>query len=121
MSLMAQVISIGVSVFFLCIVFELTRRERLKEKYALLWIIIGIVILLLAIFKKLVFFIASFMGIKTPIIAIIFIGIFFILLINLHFSLVVSNLSEQVKKVTQKLALLEFNLSNKKKESGSGK
>jgi len=112
MNLSAQVVSIGISLFFLLIIFELTRRKKLKEKYALLWVIMGVIIAILAIFKKIVFFITSIMGIKTPINAMIFIGTFFILSINLYYSLVISSLSEQVKKLAQKLALLEQKISN---------
>jgi len=111
MNSMAQIVSIGISLIFMSIIFELTRRKKLKEKYALLWIAVGTAIIILAIFKEIVFFIASIMGIKTPINAMLFIGIFFILVINLYYSLEISKLNEQVKKLAQKLALLQHGKS----------
>lgn len=111
MNSMAQIVSIGISLIFMSIIFELTRRKKLKEKYALLWIAVGTTIIILAIFKEIVFFIASIMGIKTPINAMLFIGIFFILIINLYYSLEISKLNEQVKKLAQKLALLQHGKS----------
>jgi hypothetical protein len=47
-----------------------------------------------------------------PINTLFFFGIFFIISINIHFSLVISKLTEQNKKIAQKLALLELELKN---------
>jgi len=111
---MSRILSIGISFLFFFLIIELTKRKKLKEQYALLWLIIGVMIFIFAVFDKMLFGIANFLGIKTPINAMIFFGIFYILLINLHFSLVISNLSEQVKKLAQKLALFEQKIPDKR-------
>jgi len=114
---MSRVVSILLAAFFLFLIFELTRRRKLKEKYAILWIAVGVIIFVLAIFDKLLFLITNCIGVKTPINAMIFLGVFFILLINLHFSLVISNLSEQLKKLAQQFALLEQKNGDKNRTS----
>lgn len=117
MNIISRILSISLSLSLVFIILELVRRKKLKEKYALLWLITGMAILLLAVFNKLLFLIISLLGIKLPINGILFLGLFFVILINLHFSTVISNLTEQNKKIIQKLALLEIELKNIGKEN----
>jgi len=114
MTVMSRVVSIGLSLILLTIIFELVRRRKLKEKYAVLWLLTGSIILILAIFDKLLSWIIGLLGIQLPINGLLFLGMFFIIIINLFFSLVISNLSEQNKRIVQKLALLEFEMKKDK-------
>jgi hypothetical protein len=98
---------IGLCLILLFIIFELIRRKKLKEKYALLWLVTGISMLLLAVSRGLLIWITKLFGITLPSNAVLLFGILFIILINLHFSLVISNYGEQIKKIAQALALLE--------------
>lgn len=115
MSILNRILSIGLSFGLMILILELVRRKKLKEKYAILWLLSGGSIFLLAVFDKFLAFLTNLLGIVLPINAVLFFGLFFIILINLHFSLVISNLSEQNRLIAQKLALLEFKLSNRKK------
>jgi hypothetical protein len=101
---------IGLSLSLLLLIFELVRKRRLKEKYAILWVCSGILILIFALFKGLLQWVTTFFGIILPVNTVFFFGIFFIMLINIHFSLVISDISEQNKKIAQKLALMESKL-----------
>lgn len=112
MNIISRILSIGLSSFFVLLIIELIRQKKLKEKYALLWLLTGFTIFMLAMFQNLLGWITHFLGINYPINALFFFGIFFIILINLHFSMVISNLTEQNKKIAQKLALLEIKLKN---------
>jgi hypothetical protein len=117
MNLLSRFIAIMTSLGFALLIFELVRRKRLKEKYAILWLTAGLAIFILALSEKLLNSLTHALGIQYPINAVLFIGIFFILLINLHFSLVISNLSEQNKKIAQRIALLEAEIRLYKKET----
>lgn len=121
MNILSRIVSIGLSIGLMILILELVRRKKLKEKYALLWLLTGFIIFILATFQNLLNWITHALGIEMPINMVFFLGIFFIILINIHLSMTISNLTEQNKKIAQKLALLEFNLSDKKKESDSGK
>lgn len=112
MNLVSRLISIIISLSLLFFIFNLVRTKKLKEKYALVWLLVGTGIFILAVAKNLLSWIAYILGIKFPINAVFFLGIIFIILINIHFSLVISNLAEQNKKIAQKLALLEAELEN---------
>lgn len=112
MNMVSRIVSIILSMSLLIIILDLLRRKKLKEKYAALWLITGISILILALFQRLLSWIIYLLGIKLPINGLFFLGLFFVILINLHFSVVISNLVEQNKKIAQKLALLEAAIKN---------
>lgn len=115
MNIISKTISIVVSLSLLFFIFELVRRKKLKEKYALLWLLIGFAIFVLAISQNLLNWLTCALGIKMPINTLFFLGILFSILINIHFSLVISNLTEQNKKIAQKLALIETKLESIRK------
>ena len=114
MNMTSRIVAIGLSFCFILLILSLIKRQKLKEKYAMLWLLSGSVIFLLAVFERALDAISAFLGIILPINTVFFFGIFFVILINLHFSLVISNLSEQNKKIAQKLAFLEREVEEKK-------
>lgn len=107
MNTLSRIFSICVSIGLLVAIFELVRRKKLKEKYALLWLCTGVTIFTIAVSERLLSMLVTILGVKLPINAVLFLGIFFLVVINLHFSVVISKLSEQNRKIAQKLALLE--------------
>ncbi len=110
MNAISRVFSISLSIGLLMLIFELVRRKRLKEKYALLWIVIGLAIMLFALCERLLIGITHIFGIQFPINAMLFLGIFSLLVINLHFSIAISKLGEQNRKMGQRLALMDAEL-----------
>jgi hypothetical protein len=99
--------SIGALVI-LGVVFELIRRKHLRERYALIWLLTGIVLLVLALWRNGLNTLAAWVGVKTYPPSVIFAAIlFFVLVLLLHFSIVLSRLSDQNTTLAQKLALLE--------------
>lgn len=107
MNITNRILAVGISIFLLLLVFELVRRKKLKAKYAILWLFSAGIILLIAIFNDILNWITRLLGITLSINTVFFFGIFFIILLNIHFSVIVSYLSEQNKKIAQKLSLLE--------------
>jgi len=102
-----QIITGATSILLLVIVFELIRRRRLKEEYSLLWLLSGVVILIFSIFPNLLGIISKVMGMYY-LTALFVISFLFLLLIVLHFSTVISQLSERNKELTQELSILDF-------------
>src|SRR3954454_6791225 len=102
-----QIFSIAAAAVLLFIVFELVRRRRLMERYALLWLASGLVLLGLAIWRNGLEKIASGLGIAYPPNALFLIAFGFVLVLLLHFSIAVSKLSDQSKILAQRIALLE--------------
>ena len=96
----------------LIVVVELIRRGRLKERYALLWLLAGAVLLFLSSSRGVLDAIARLLGILYPPSFLFLLAFFFLLLITLHFSVVLSSLSEKNKKLAQELALLRQELQD---------
>jgi hypothetical protein len=94
----------------LLVIFELIRSRRLQERYALLWLLTGVVIFVLAIWRGLLGRVSDLVGIAYPPSALFILAAFFILLVLLHYATVISRLSEQNTTLAQKLALLERKL-----------
>ena len=99
------------SFVLLLVVFELIRSRRLRERYALLWILTGFVLLALSLWRTGLNTIAGWFGVHSYPPAIIFaVGALFILVVLLHYSTVISRLSDQNTILAQRLALLEQQL-----------
>lgn len=105
-----QIIAIIGSVALFAFVIDFIRRGLLKEKYSVLWIISALVIMALSVKKGLLDAIAAFLGIAYPPSLLFLVAFIFILLINLHFSVVISILHEKNKALVQELALLKNSL-----------
>ncbi|MEA2492454.1 MAG: hypothetical protein QOJ29_365 [Thermoleophilaceae bacterium] len=101
---------IGAAALFV-VIFELVRRRRLMERYALLWLASALVLLGLAIWRGALEKLASALGIFSPPNALFVVGLGFVLVLLLHFSIAVSRLTDQSKVLAQRLALLEERLS----------
>lgn len=107
MEVRIQVVSIAASGALFAVIFELVRRRRLQERYALLWLFSAVVLLGLALWRGLLNEVAHAVGIFSPPNALFLIAFGFVLVLLLHFSLAVSRLTDQTKVLAQKLALLE--------------
>jgi len=92
-------------------VLELIRSRRLRERYALLWLVTGIVLTVLSAWRDGLNTIAGWFGIRSYPPAVLFaVGLLFILAVLLHYSTVISRLSDQNVVLAQRLALLEEEL-----------
>jgi hypothetical protein len=101
------------------IVLELIRQRRLQERYALLWLLTGLTLTALAAWRSGLNTIAGWVGIRGYPPAVLFaVGILFILVVLLHYSTVISRLSDQNTILAQKLALLETRLAEEREADG---
>ena len=110
MELRLQIVSIGATLALFLLVFELVRRRRLMERYALLWLFSTVVLLGLALWKDLLQQVASAIGIFYAPSALFVVAFGFILVILLHFSLVISRMADQTKVLAQRVGLLQQRL-----------
>ena len=84
------------SLLLLLIVLELIRGRRLKERYALLWLVTGVVLLVLSAWRGGLNTIAGWLGVATYPPAILFaVATLFIIIVLLHYSTVLSRLADQ--------------------------
>jgi hypothetical protein len=99
------------SVALLLVVLELIRSRRLRERYALLWLATGVALTVLSVWRDGLNTIAGWVGVRSYPPAVLFaVGILFILVVLLHYSTVISRLSDQNVLLAQRVALLEQEL-----------
>ena len=88
-SIVAAIASVGL----LLVVLDLIRRRKLRERYALLWLATGVVLLVLAIWRSGLNTIADWVGVTGYPPAVLFaVAVLFILLVLLDYSTVISKL-----------------------------
>jgi hypothetical protein len=102
-----QIVAIIASSGLVLIVFELLRRRRLVERYALLWLLSSIVLLGLSVWTGLLEVISKAVGIVYPPNALFMIAFAFVLVLLLHFSIAISRLSGETKVLAQEVARLD--------------
>jgi hypothetical protein len=99
------------SLILVLVVFELIRSRRLQERYALLWLLTGAVLVVLSAWRGGLNTIAGWLGVRGYPPAVLFaVGLLFVILVLLHYSTVISRLSDQNVILAQRLALLETRL-----------
>jgi len=108
--LRVSIVAAVAALLLLFVIFELIRSRRLQERYAMLWLLTGIVILILGLWRGLLTTIADSVGIAYPPSALFVLAAFFILLLLLDYSTVISTLADQNRILAQRLALLEHRL-----------
>jgi hypothetical protein len=111
-----QIIVGVLSIILLLITFELIRKKRLREEYAILWLFTGVAVLVFSLWPA--FLLSQFFVRITGIFylsAVVLIAFFFLLLIVFHFSVVISKLTSQNKELAQQYALLALELNQLKK------
>jgi hypothetical protein len=109
--LVVSVVAAIASVGLLLVVFELIRSRRLRERYALLWLATGVVLLVLSAWRSGLNTIAGWVGVTGYPPAVLFaVATLFILLVLLDYSTVISKLADQNTVLAQRLALLEQRL-----------
>lgn len=98
------------------VTFELIRRRKLREEYAVLWILASVVLVVFALFPKLLWYISETLGLfyLTTMVLICF-G--FLALVVLHLSVVISRSMEDNRQIAQRIAMLE----RKIEQLGGGK
>jgi cell division protein FtsW (lipid II flippase) len=100
------------SLLLLGVVFELIRSRRLRERYALLWVLTGVVLVVLSAWRGGLNTIAGWLGVETYPPAVLFaVSLLFVLAVLLHYSTVLSKVTDQNVILAQRVALLELELS----------
>jgi hypothetical protein len=111
-------LAIAVTFALLLLVFELVRRKRLSERYAILWLLAAITLFVLAAWKGLLTTLSDDVGISYPPSALFAVAIGLIAMILLHFSLAVSRLSDQNKILAQRIGLLQQRIEQAEAQQG---
>jgi hypothetical protein len=106
-----QIFSIIFSFLLLGVIIALIRKRRLREEYAILWVMIALLFVVLSVFRGLIDGISRLMGIKYQPASLFLILFGCLFLLGFHFSLVISDLKKKLNAMAKTVALLQERLS----------
>lgn len=113
-----QYVAIFGSIVLLLFIFELIRKKKLKEKYSLLWFFVALLFLVFSLWREGLEEISRLLGIQYPPATLFLIFLLGYLLIMVHYSIVISKISDMVKDLTQEVGILKQELSKLKGSGG---
>ena len=117
MELHLRLVAVVATVGLLLVVLDLVRRRRLLERYALVWLGVTTLLLVLSVWDGLLTGISSLLGIFYPPTALFVVAFGFVIFLLLHFSVAVSRLADQSKVLAQRVGLLEERLRRQEDRS----
>jgi hypothetical protein len=114
LTLHQTVFALVTSLAALGFVLELVRRRRLREEYSWLWLLTAGAMVLLVVWYRLLIVITHIVGAATPINTLLLCAVLFLFAIAVHYSMIISRLTVQVKTLAQELALLASRLEERR-------
>lgn len=102
-------VPLALAVLFLGVTIELIRRRKLREEYAMLWLGSAVVMLGIALFPRVVILLQD--ALHVTYLTIVVLALFFFLaMIVMHFSIVISKQSEDIRQLAQRMAIMNNKL-----------
>jgi hypothetical protein len=101
----ARIVAAVLAIAFMALIFELIRRHRLQERYAIIWFLAGIGMLLGAAFPQILEVLAKAMGVRDVTIALFSLILFVLLILSLSFTVILSRQANQITRLAQESAI----------------
>lgn len=105
-----QYLAIFGSLLMLLFLIELVRRKKIKEEYAIIWLVWGGLCLVLSVWRGGLTAFSWLIGIAYPPAALFFLFISTIFLLLIHYSIIISKLTDMNKTLVQEVGLLKMEL-----------
>ncbi|MDP9997535.1 DUF2304 domain-containing protein [Pseudarthrobacter sulfonivorans] len=92
------------------LVTEMLRRKKLREKYAIWWLVVGVATLVLAAFPQLLVVVAQLVGVQLPSNLLFILSILMLLGVCLHLSWEISVVEEETRALAEEVAILRIQI-----------
>lgn len=106
-------LGLGAAVVTLVFVAELLRRGILRERFAALWLVVGSLLVVVALFPQVIRTAATALGFELPSNLLFFVSILFLLLVAVQLSFEVSRLEARTRRLAEDLALLRSEVNDR--------
>ncbi len=107
MSLTLQLSMIAAELIYFAVILYFLKKKTLSLKYTLIWLIGGLVMLILTIWPILMVRLVRLFGVQDQMNGLFSMLFFFILMIIMSLTSIVSKQSDRIRALTQETALLE--------------
>ena len=112
MSLRIKIVTFVICIAMLLLIVDLVRRRKLREEYSQLWFATWLGILILMVWFDLLKWVSHLIGAVSTVSTLFLFAFMFLILISLHFSVVISKLTDKIKDLSQQHALLQNELES---------
>ena len=109
---------IGALVLFV-FVFEMLRRRVLQEKFAALWLLVALGVLILAIFPGILLGISAFLGIQLPSNLLLLFASLLLLFASIQMSYEIGRGEKRIRRLAEEVALLRHEVQQLRADSGA--
>ena len=113
-----RILAAVIALAFMLMILELIRRDRLQERFSVVWFIAGLGMLAGAIFPGLLAGVADLMGVRDTNVALFSIILLLLLGLALNFSVIMSRQAAQITRLAQERALEKAREQAKSAENG---
>jgi len=110
-----RIIAAILALAFMLLILDLIRRDKLQERYSVVWFVAGLGMLAGAAFPGLLELVADAMGVRDTNVALFSIVLLFLLGLALNFSVIMSRQAAQITRLAQERAL-----EKAREQAGSG-
>jgi hypothetical protein len=100
-----RILAALIAIAFMVMILDLIRRDRLQERYSVVWFVAGLGMLAGAAFPGLLKFVADAMGVRDTNVALFSILLLLLLGLALNFSVIMSRQAAQITRLAQERAL----------------
>jgi hypothetical protein len=100
-----RIVAAVIALAFMAFILELIRRDRLQERYSVVWLLAGIGMLAGAAFPGLLELVANVLGVRDTNVALFSVVLLLLLGLTLNFSVLMSRQADQITRLAQELAL----------------
>ncbi|HET7454968.1 MAG TPA: DUF2304 domain-containing protein [Solirubrobacterales bacterium] len=114
-----RIVAAVLALVFMLMILELIRRDRLQERYSVIWFVAGLGMLAGAAFPGLLEVVANLMGVRNTNVALFSIVLLLLLGLALNFSVIMSRQAAQITRLAQERAI-EKALAEKRAEGANG-
>lgn len=100
-------------------VFEMLRRGILREKFAALWLVVSLGVLVLAVFPPVLVTMSDWLGIELPSNLLFLMSAVLLLLVSVQLSYEVSRMEARTRRLAEDLALLRHEVAMLRRDRAS--
>lgn len=115
-----RIVAAVIALFFMLLILDLIRRDRLQERYSVIWFVAGLGMLAGAAFPGLLELVADAMGVRNTNVALFSIVLLLLLGLALNFSVIMSRQAAQITRLAQERAIEKAQKQAAEGRNGSG-
>ena len=105
-----RVLPIVGAILTLLAIVDLLRRRQLREKYAVLWLVVSVFVGVFAVFPSTLTALSELAGVKTPANLLFFVAALVLLVVCVQLSYEISRLEDETRSLAEEVGILRLEI-----------